>query len=307
MAYTNKTPHYELPQWIATDKPSYLSDQNQAYLDIDTAIFEAKTAGDSAGSVANSALGAADTAQQAAAAAQEAAVAASTTAAEAKTSATQAITNATQAMTEATNAAGAASDAQTTADTAKTTAEAAQGAASAAAGSASTAQNRANEAYTLAQGASSTAQAAQTAAQAASGQVINELNGGTRYTLTVDPVRKIVSAKKSSSGVRGSGTNPSYSEQMIQITGNPFNLPSFGAGQNPPVLDPSKYNAQAVFIANSSLPLNSATSTNMRFSTGITEVRAGYGTERNLTVLSITFNSATEQYFYAHAEIAMSY
>ena len=38
MGYTNKTSHYDLPQWIAGDKPSWLGDVNTAMLNIDTAI-----------------------------------------------------------------------------------------------------------------------------------------------------------------------------------------------------------------------------------------------------------------------------
>lgn len=38
MGYTNKTSHYDLPQWIAGDKPSWLGDMNTAMLNIDSAI-----------------------------------------------------------------------------------------------------------------------------------------------------------------------------------------------------------------------------------------------------------------------------
>lgn len=41
MGYTNKTSHYDLPQWIAGDKPSWLGDVNTAMLNIDTAIADA--------------------------------------------------------------------------------------------------------------------------------------------------------------------------------------------------------------------------------------------------------------------------
>ena len=41
MGYTNKTSHYDLPQWIAGDKPSWLGDVNTAMLNIDTAIAAA--------------------------------------------------------------------------------------------------------------------------------------------------------------------------------------------------------------------------------------------------------------------------
>ena len=36
MPYTNQTPNYGLPQYIATDKPTYLGDANGAYSKLDT-------------------------------------------------------------------------------------------------------------------------------------------------------------------------------------------------------------------------------------------------------------------------------
>lgn len=39
MSYTNKTLHYELPQYIGTDIPSILTDLNDAYEAIDEAIY----------------------------------------------------------------------------------------------------------------------------------------------------------------------------------------------------------------------------------------------------------------------------
>ncbi|MBR5215967.1 MAG: hypothetical protein IKV80_07065 [Bacteroidales bacterium] len=53
MSATNSTLNYQLPQFIATDKPAWLVDFNGAMSDIDTAIKEAKTAGDNAQSTAN--------------------------------------------------------------------------------------------------------------------------------------------------------------------------------------------------------------------------------------------------------------
>lgn len=38
MSYTNTTPNYGLPQYVADDKPTYLGDFNKAMLDIDTAM-----------------------------------------------------------------------------------------------------------------------------------------------------------------------------------------------------------------------------------------------------------------------------
>lgn len=53
MSATNSTLNYELPQFIATDKPAWLVDFNGAMSTIDTAIKEAKTAGDNAQQTAN--------------------------------------------------------------------------------------------------------------------------------------------------------------------------------------------------------------------------------------------------------------
>lgn len=39
MASTNKTTHYSLPQFVASDIPSWLGDFNDAMEDIDTAIY----------------------------------------------------------------------------------------------------------------------------------------------------------------------------------------------------------------------------------------------------------------------------
>ena len=91
MASTNKTTHYELPQWIGTDKPTFLGDMNQAYEDIDTGIYNAATAASNAASAASSA-------QSAAATAQSAAESAASTASAANTLATTANTNAVSAL-----------------------------------------------------------------------------------------------------------------------------------------------------------------------------------------------------------------
>ena len=52
MGYTNKTIHYDLPQWIAGDKPSWLGDVNTAMLNIDTAIAGAAASASAAESSA---------------------------------------------------------------------------------------------------------------------------------------------------------------------------------------------------------------------------------------------------------------
>lgn len=61
MGYTNKTSHYDLPQWIAGDKPSWLGDVNAAMLNIDTAI----AASDASASAAESSAAAANAQVQA--------------------------------------------------------------------------------------------------------------------------------------------------------------------------------------------------------------------------------------------------
>lgn len=45
MSHTNKTPNYDLPQFIGTDIPSWLTDFNSAMEKIDTAIKGASTTG----------------------------------------------------------------------------------------------------------------------------------------------------------------------------------------------------------------------------------------------------------------------
>lgn len=49
MSATNKTTHYELPSFIASDKPAWLVDWNGAMAAIDAAIYEAKQEADSSG------------------------------------------------------------------------------------------------------------------------------------------------------------------------------------------------------------------------------------------------------------------
>lgn len=56
MSHTNSTTNYNLPQFITTDKPAWLTDVNQAYTAIDTAIKAAKDAGDNAQGDATQAL-----------------------------------------------------------------------------------------------------------------------------------------------------------------------------------------------------------------------------------------------------------
>ena len=48
MGYTNKTTHYELPQYVATDKPKYLTDFNETMVAIDTQMYANAQAADTA-------------------------------------------------------------------------------------------------------------------------------------------------------------------------------------------------------------------------------------------------------------------
>lgn len=63
MASTNKTTHYELSQYVGTDKPTYLTDYNNDMSAIDTGIYNAQTKADSAYTAAGLADGKAGDAQ----------------------------------------------------------------------------------------------------------------------------------------------------------------------------------------------------------------------------------------------------
>lgn len=115
MAFTNQTTHYGLPQWIGSDKPTYLVDQNNAYQKIDSEIYNANVA---AGEAVTTANGASATAG-----------AASATAADALSAAQTASTTADSALAAAQDAGTIAQAAQTAAGAAQTAAEAAQQAA----------------------------------------------------------------------------------------------------------------------------------------------------------------------------------
>lgn len=106
MGYTNKTSHYELPQYVANDKPSWLGDFNAAMLKIDTVMADNDATAEAANSAAtgaqtqvaalssqlstiqgqvNTAIDTANTADGKATTAQSVANQAGTTAGEAKT------------------------------------------------------------------------------------------------------------------------------------------------------------------------------------------------------------------------------
>ena len=63
MASTNKTTHYELSQYVGSDKPTYLTDYNNDMSAIDTGIYNAQTKADTAESKATIADGKAVQAQ----------------------------------------------------------------------------------------------------------------------------------------------------------------------------------------------------------------------------------------------------
>lgn len=63
MSSTNKTEHYDLPQWVGSDKPTFLGDFNSAFLSIDKALYQAKADADNAVDVANQANTASATAE----------------------------------------------------------------------------------------------------------------------------------------------------------------------------------------------------------------------------------------------------
>lgn len=60
MGYTNKTTHYELPQYVATDKPKYLTDFNETMVAIDTQLYTNATAAETAQTAAEGAQSTAD-------------------------------------------------------------------------------------------------------------------------------------------------------------------------------------------------------------------------------------------------------
>lgn len=97
MGATNHTANYDLPQWIGTDKPTFLGDMNDAFLKIDTQMKANADSATSAVSTAGSAESKASAASQSANQALQAAQTAST--------------NATQALSTANNAASTANSA----------------------------------------------------------------------------------------------------------------------------------------------------------------------------------------------------
>ena len=115
MGYTNKTSHYELPQYVANDKPSWLGDFNAAMLKIDTVMADNDATAAAASSAATGAQS-----QVASLSAQISTMQGQINAA--IDTATTADGKATTAQTVANKANTAASEAKTTADAANQTA-----------------------------------------------------------------------------------------------------------------------------------------------------------------------------------------
>lgn len=101
MSFTNSTPNYGLPQWLATDKPAFETDMNNAYLTIDNALKSNETSGTSAEAKADSAVATANQANSTAQSAVTAANNAQSSADTAKTAADNAQISANQAQASA--------------------------------------------------------------------------------------------------------------------------------------------------------------------------------------------------------------
>lgn len=98
MGSTNKTPNYNLPQFINTDKPTWLGDMNEAFSSIDTGMKTNSNSADSAITQASQALTTANNAITEANQASSNATTAGETATSANTKATQALNTANQAQ-----------------------------------------------------------------------------------------------------------------------------------------------------------------------------------------------------------------
>ena len=128
MGHTNSTANYNLPQFVGSDKPTWLGDVNGAMSAIDAAIANAASAATDAASVATNAATVAAGAVTTANAASETATAASTAASTATATANTAADTANNAQSTAVLAKGTADDAATAAATADGKADAANSA-----------------------------------------------------------------------------------------------------------------------------------------------------------------------------------
>ena len=104
MAHTNSTENYGLPQWIGTDKPTFLGDFNTAFGKIDTQMKANSDAATTAVATANSASTVATSANTNATTALNTANSAASDAASAVSTAGAADTKATNAQTDAASA-----------------------------------------------------------------------------------------------------------------------------------------------------------------------------------------------------------
>lgn len=163
MSYTNKTPNYNLPQYVADDKPTYLGDFNKAMLDIDTNMKAIDNKATSSVATANTA---------------------NATATEALETATDAQANVSNAQTLATEAKQLATTANTTANTANTNASTANTKAENALSTANTASSNANQAKTNAQTALNTANNAQASANDAQATADSALEMFKKFNFT---------------------------------------------------------------------------------------------------------------------------
>lgn len=111
MSYSNRTNNLDLPQYVSTDKPTYLGDFNQAMVNIDSGYASNKA-------LAEGAEATAQLASQTASQAQTSASQAGTTASQASETASQANATASQAQQVATNALSTANVASASASTA---------------------------------------------------------------------------------------------------------------------------------------------------------------------------------------------
>lgn len=144
MSFTNKTPNYDLPQYVADDKPTYLGDFNEAMSKIDTNMKNIDNKAISSVTTAENANSTAEEALSTANSAQGAVSQATTTANQAKQTAENAQTTATNAQSDASTAITTANQANTTAGTANSNASSAKSTAESANSTAQTAKNTAD-------------------------------------------------------------------------------------------------------------------------------------------------------------------
>ena len=123
MSFTNKTPNFELPQYTADDKPTFLGDFNQAMLKIDTTMKSIDNTAQSANSTSAGAEASAEEALSTANSAKSTAESANSTATTAQNTANNAQTTANQSIETANTAKSTADTAKTDSQTAKTNAQ----------------------------------------------------------------------------------------------------------------------------------------------------------------------------------------